>query len=254
MVPTGKAKLFVVSDLPLDDVRQELEKRFGNWRVPGAAGAKSFRGSSNTNPRIVLVDRKDSPQSVILAAQLLPIDPRQEIVDLQAANEVIGGGFLSRINMDLRETKGWSYGVGAGVGRLEHAVAYQLRAPVQADRTGESIAALIQSYRDFLSTKGVTSAELERVVNDNVRSLPGSFETNGSVMQAIQTNDMFGRPDDYYEQLPAKYLGLSQQQLDRAVRKVVDPTKFLWVVVGDAAKVKPQLEKLGLPIEEVSAN
>jgi hypothetical protein len=67
-------------------------------------------------------------------------------------------------------------------------------------------------------------------------------------------NDFFGRPDDYYESLPAKYQRLTQASLDQAARQAIDPSKFLWVVVGDAAKVKPQLEQLGLPIEEVSPN
>nr|WP_317617638.1 insulinase family protein [Sphingomonas daechungensis] len=98
------------------------------------------------------------------------------------ASDVVGGSFLSRINMDLRETRGWSYGVRAGIGRREHAVVYQVSAPVQADRTGESLAALLSDYRDFLGAKGATAAELERTVNDNVKSLPGSFETTASVL------------------------------------------------------------------------
>jgi predicted Zn-dependent peptidase len=245
-----KAKIFVVSDLPLAQLKPELEARFGRLAGQGQAGIKSFGATRMAEPRIVLIDRKDSPQSLIVGAQLLSVDPTQDILDLEAANDVLGGSFLSRINMDIRETKGWSYGVGAGIGRSEHAVRYQLSAPVQADKTGPAIAALIQDYRDFLGPKGVTAAELERTVNGGVRELPGAFETNNSVLGAIQSNDFFGRPDDYYEKLPARYRALTTASLDQAARRMIDPAKFLWVVVGDAEKIKPQLEKLGLPIED----
>jgi predicted Zn-dependent peptidase len=247
-----KAKIFVVSDLPLAILKTALEARFGRWAGQGAAGAKSFAGTNDVQPRILLIDRKDSPQSLIVAAQLLDVDPKADMLELDAANDVLGGSFLSRINMDLRETKGWSYGVGAGVGRSEHGVRYSINAPVQADKTGEAIAALVQDYRDFLGPKGVTQGELERTVNGGVRELPGAFETNGSVLNAIQSNDFFGRPDNYYETLPAQYRSLTLASLDGAARNLIDPGKFVWVVVGDAAKVRPQLANLGLKIDEVA--
>jgi predicted Zn-dependent peptidase len=246
--------MFVVSDLPLAQLKPLLEARFGHWAGHGPAGSKSFAASPAVEPRILLIDRKDSPQSLIVAAQLIGVDPKQDLIQLEAANDVLGGSFLSRINMDLRETRGWSYGVRAGIGQAEHAVRYQLSAPVQADRTGEAIAALIKDYRDFLSTKGVTAEELQRTVNGGVRELPGSFETNNAVLGALTSNDFLGRPDDYYEKLPGQYRGLTVGGLDHAARQLIDPDQFLWIVVGDAAKVRPQLEKLGMRIEDAQAN
>jgi predicted Zn-dependent peptidase len=249
-----KAKLFVVSDLPLAKLQPLLEAQFGKWIPTGTPGQKRFVASPAAKSRILLADRKDSPQSQIVAAQLLAVDPKAELLPLEAANEVVGGSFLSRINMDIRETKGWSYGVRAGVGRREHAVMYQVSAPVQADKTGEAIASLIADYREFLTNKGVSAAELQRNVNNDIHELPGAFETSGSVLGALQANDFFGRPDDYYERLPAEYRQLTSDDLDAAARQVIDPTRFLWVVVGDAGKIKPQLDRLGIPIEQVSGN
>ena len=85
----------------------------------------------------MLIDRPGSPQSVILGGQLTPVDPCGDVVPVTSANDVLGGNFLSRINMDLRETKGWSYGVRGSIGLNVHAVPYLVNAPVQADRTGE---------------------------------------------------------------------------------------------------------------------
>jgi predicted Zn-dependent peptidase len=100
--------------------------------------------------------------------------------------------------------------------------------------------------------KGVTPAELERTVNGGIRELPGSFETGGDVMGAMQKNDLYGRPDNYYETLASKYRGLTAAGLDQAARAAIDPSKLVWVVVGDAAKIRPQLEKLGLPVETMA--
>jgi predicted Zn-dependent peptidase len=169
------------------------------------------------------------------------------------SNEVLGADFLSRINMDLRENKHWSYGAGGGFNRLEHAVPYTINAPVQADKTGAAIQSLMQQVREFLSTKGVTDAELTRTITGDVRQLAGRYETSGAVLQAMQTNDLLRRPDNYYDTIAQKYRALSRSQLDAAARSALDPARFVWVVVGDAAKVRPQLDGLGLPVEVVPA-
>ena len=117
----------------------------GCWAAPAAPrGAKNFTAppARPAKARIVFIDRPGSPQSVILGAQLTPIDPFGDVVPVSSANDVLGGNFLSRINMDLRETKGWSYGVRGSIGLNVQAVPYLISAPVQADRTADSIKAL----------------------------------------------------------------------------------------------------------------
>ena len=247
------ARIFVVSDRPLQELAPLLDARFGHWKVAGTAGTKSFPDRvPGQRLRIALIDRKDSPQSLIVGAQLLPFRGSDDLLDLQSANEVVGGSFLSRINMDLRESKGWSYGVRAGLGLSAEGVVYQISAPVQADKTGESIKALREDYRAFLKEKGVTASEFDRTREGDIRELPGSFETASSVLAAIQRNDLYNRPDDYYVRLPARYNAQTADGLDRAARAAIDPDHILWVVVGDAARVKPQLEALGLPVTLVA--
>ncbi|MDQ3246657.1 MAG: insulinase family protein [Pseudomonadota bacterium] len=248
------AAIFVVSNLPLAEVQQQLEQRFGTWAPPAAPkGVKNF-GDTPVRPaaeRIVLIDRPSSPQSLIMAAQVTPIDPRGELTAITGANDILGGSFLSRINMNLREDKGWSYGVRGTVQLNAKLVPYIVSAPVQADRTGDSIRELRKDVRDFLTAKGVTDEELERTIANRISQLPGSFETSGSVLTAMQQNALYGRPDDYYEQLAAKYRTQTRTSLDASLREALDPVGFVWVVVGDAKQVTPQLRKLGLPIEVV---
>jgi zinc protease len=250
-----KAKIFVVSDRPLAEVKAALDQRFGSWKGEGAAGTKSFAAAPVAlTPKIILIDRPNSPQSLIAAVQMTGLDPRSELLTELTANQVLGSGFLSRINMDLRETKHWSYGAGGGFNWLEHAVPYTISAPVQADKTGESIQAIRQQVRDFLTSKGVTQDELVREVNGSTRELPGRFETAGAVLSTMQQNDLRHRPDDFYDSIAQKYRAMSVAQLDAAARGALDPNKFVFVVVGDAAKVKPQLDSLGLPVEVVPAS
>ncbi|MDZ7893754.1 MAG: pitrilysin family protein [Sphingobium sp.] len=247
------AEIFVVGDATAEELKPLLEKRFGAWRMTrDMPGRKDFSVPvPAAKPGIVLIDRPDSPQSVILGGELLAAKGTDDLLNLISANEVVGGSFLSRMNMDLRETKGWSYGVFSSVNRVENQVPWIIVAPVQADQTGPSIAALKGQLTDFLAGKGVTAAELERTVNGNVRELSGSFETSANVLGQIQRDAELGRPADYVTTLAARYRALTPAQLDDAARKAIDPAKLTWVVVGDKAKIMGQLEKLGMPITVV---
>jgi predicted Zn-dependent peptidase len=249
-------KIFVVSDRPLAEVQPLIEARFGHWAAPTVAkGMKAFTAPPPRpqTPKILLVNRPGSPQSSIVGAQLLPLDPKGDIVPFDAANDALGGDFLSRLNMDLREDKGWSYGVSGDEQLMLHAVPYIVSAPVQADRTADSLVELNRQISDFLTAKGVTQEERDRVVTKSINQLPGEFETSGAVLGAMMNIDMLSRPDNYYETLAPEYRTLTAASLDKAARSTLDPKGFTWIVVGDAAKLRPQLEKLGMPIETAEA-
>ena len=100
----------------------------------------------------------------------------------------------------------------------------------------------------------MTAAEFERSINSATRSLSGEFETSGDVLTAMQANDLYRRPDDYYATVASRYRALTLPQATRALKGAIDPAKLVWVVVGDAAKVKPQLDSLGLPVEVMPAS
>ena len=249
-----KAKVFVTSDRPLAEVRAALDRAFGDWQGVGAAGAKSFASpGAPASPRIVLVDRPDSPQSLILAGAPTGLVGTQDLLPVLAANDALGGDFTARINMDLREARHWSYGAYGYFRRAEQTTPYWISAPVQADKTGASIAALREDVAGFVGAKPMTAAEYDLTVEGSIRELAGQFETSGAVLQAMQTNDLYRRPDDYYATLAAKYRTLTLPKVDAAARAAIDPKRFVWVVVGDAKVVKPQLDSLGLPVEGVPA-
>ena len=247
-------EVFVISDRPLAEIVTALNTAFGDWTAPAAPkGAKDFAALAAGQPagkRVVLINRPNSPQSFILGAQRTDLDARDPAwADFTNANNALGGNFLARLNMNLRETKGWSYGVRGGPQTYENAVVYTISGGVQADRTGDSLAEMIKETREFLTVKGVTEEELKRNVASEIGELPGSFETSPAVLGAMQSNALYGRPDDYYETLVARYEGQTRESLDAAARSALDVDDFVWIVVGDAAKVAPQLEAVGLPVE-----
>lgn len=246
-------EVFVISDKPLADIVKELNAAFGDWKAPKAPkGTKQVTAKQvGAGNRIILVNRPNSPQSVITGAQITALDAGDKaFIDFNSANNSLGGNFLARLNMNLRETKGWSYGVRGATQARENAVIYGISGGVQADRTGDSLAEMIRETKEFLSTNGVTTAELDRSIASSVGALPGQFETSPAVLGAMQSNALFGRPDNYQETLASIYRAQTVESLDAAARAALDADKFVWVVVGDAEKVRAQLEPLGLPIEQ----
>ncbi len=249
-----KLTIMVVGDAELDQVLAALEERFGSWTGEGEAGVKSFDAViPAANPRIILVDRPNSPQSLIYGGQVLDLLGTDELLPLLVANEALGGSFLARLNQDLRETRGWSYGVSGAVNRVAGPVSYTIHAPVQADRTGDSIAALLEQVENFLTVDGVRPEEHSRAIAGGIRSLPGRFETSAGVMGGMANNDLFERSVDYYDQIASIYRSMERNQLDSVARSAINPGAFTWVVVGDADQVREQLDALGLPVETVSA-
>ncbi len=248
------ARVFVVGDTTLAEVKKQLDATLGQWKAPATAKpVKHFDiAIPAPKPRILLFDRPKSPQSVILAGKVLAAKGGDELEVLRSANDIFGGNFLSRFNTNLRETKGWSYGVRSRISGDKDRLTWVAAAPVQADRTGDSIKELRSDLKSFLGDKGVTKEELERTINGSVRELPGSFETSGDVLGGLRQIVKFGRPDNYYETLPATYEAMTAAEIDAAARKALSTDDLVYVVVGDAAVVKPQLDGLGLPVETVS--
>jgi predicted Zn-dependent peptidase len=246
------ATIFVVGDTTLGEVMPLLEKSFGDWRASGPKPTKNFAVPiAPQGSKILLLDRPNTPQSLIFGGEILPLQGTDDLVALTQANDVLGGSFLSRLNSDLRETKHWSYGVSGFISRPQHQIPYLIYAPVQTDQTGPSIAAIRGDITTFLNGKGVTPEELSRTITGSIRELPGEFETSAAVMSGMESNVLYRRPDNYYETLASRYRGLTAAQLDAAAKAVIDPNKLTWVVIGDAAKVKPQLDPLGIPVQVV---
>ncbi|MBN8820319.1 MAG: insulinase family protein [Sphingomonas sp.] len=254
LVP-GKAEIFVAGDVTMAEIKPLLDARFGAW--PENRRLKPTKDFSvpipAAKPGIFLIDRPQSPQSMILGGFVTTAKGGDDLIAFNAANSILGEDFLSRLNTDIREVKGWSYGVRAYLTTRQQRSPYIVAAPVQADQTGPAIAAMRDDIVQFLGPKGVTPQEFTRVVKGEIAQLPALYETTGSVLGQMQADALYGRPFNYVETLGQRYATLTPQALDAAARALIDPAKLSWVVVGDKSKIKSQLDALGLPITEIDS-
>lgn len=251
------AAITVVGDVTMAQLVPALEQAFGDWRAPaGPKPAKNLAAAiPQAQPRLVVVDRPNSPQSVLLLGRVLPItgtQPGLEALDL--ANEVIGNGFLSRLNANLREEKGWTYGIGSGFSGATGPRTMNIITPVQSDRTADAIRLILEELAAFPATRGVNATELQRVTEGNVRGLPNSFQTNGQVLGALLANRQYGRPDDYQSRLPSIWRGIDAAAIDRAAAQYLGEKGLVIVVVGDRRQIDSQLATLNMPVEYLSAD
>ncbi len=248
-------KIFVVGDTTMAEIKPLLERQFGGWKASGPKPTKTIETVGlSEKPKVLLIDRPGSPQSVILAGHVAPPTGVDNNIAISAMNEIVGGGgFNSRINLNLREDKGWSYGsrtllIGANGQRP-----FIVLAPVQTDKTGASIAEIKQEFAEFFGDNPATPEELDRVKLDNVRSLPGQFETSDAVMGSLLASDRFSRPFNYPTTLPAKYDELDVAVIAAAASEVLRPDQLTWVIIGDAAKIEAEIRDAGLGEVEVRA-
>jgi predicted Zn-dependent peptidase len=249
-----KATIFVAGDVTLAEIQPELERVFGDWRAAGAAPTKAIaRVPLPNGPKTVLIDRPGSEQSVILAGHVAPPTGEDGDIAISAMNEILGGGFISRINLNLREDKGWSYGARTYVPDAQAQRPFMIMAPVQTDKTGAALAEIKKELAQYLADNPATEDELARVKLDNIRSLPGQYETSNAVLGSLLSSARFGRPWNYPETLPDKYDSLSTEDIAAAADQVLHPESLTWVIIGDAQRIRAEVEAAGIGAVEVRA-
>lgn len=153
--------------------------------------------------------------------------------------------------MNLREDKGWSYGAQTLLWGARGQRPWIVYAPVQTDRTADSLAELLREFNAFTSTNPATPEELERSINNNTRSLPGQFETAAAVRGSLVSSHNLGRDWDYPATLTERYRSLDLDEVRAAAQEVVHPEQLVWLIVGDAAQIEESIRALDMGEIEV---
>ena len=242
------ATLVVVGDTTLDEIVPVLEKRFGDWKVSSQAGTAAVvpQVASEAKARVFLIDQPGAVQANIFAAKLLPSSADAKSVQYDMANMVVGGDFTARLNMNLRENKHWSYGARSGAGSALGQRLWMAAAPVQIDKTAESVAEVQRELVEFATGKTpATVAEVEGMEKIMTLSLPGAYETASAVMNTIASNVLYLRPDDYVFQRADEIRAMTPDQVNAAA-KALDASGLTWLVVGDLSKIEAPLRALEL--------
>jgi len=242
----NNATLVVVGDTTLAEVTPKLEKLFSGWKA-GQIPAKNLSTVKlATEPVVYILDKPGASQSVIITGNAsIPANTPQEIA-IQAMNDDLGGTFSSRLNMNLREDKHWSYGAGSFFWQARAQRPLFIYAPVQTDKTEESLVEMTKEINGLVKDRPVTADELARIQANETLSLPGSRETIGSVGFSTLDILQYGWPDNYYETMAGKIRALKTTDLDAAARQVIHPEAMVWVIVGDRAKIEQGIKDLGI--------
>jgi len=248
VVRPDNARILIAGDTTLEEITRELDAVFGDWKAPATPLAKRDVGNValQTKPRVFLMDKPGSQQSLILAGEIAPSSKVPNYLEIGTMNSAFGGAFTSRLNMNLREDKHWAYGAGSFLGSAQGPRMMVMYAPVQTDKTAESMQELLKEARELVTTRPLAREEIDKIRVGDVRELPGRFETVGAVLGAVADIVRWGRPDDYVQTLKARIEGQSDDAVRAAAKEVVKPDAFTWVVVGDLAKVEAKIRALNI--------
>ena len=244
----NNAALVVAGDITREELKALAESRFGAWKN-GELAAPASNAPQTTPARLVLVNKPDAPQTALRVTTLAADRKTPDYPALQVMNAALGGLFSSRINNNLREEKGYSYGVFSQFQYHRTPGPFAIFGSVRTDVTGPSVLEIFKEVRG-MRERPMTAAELANARDSQVLSLPGLFDTNKSVGASLANTFIYGLPLDYYARLPAQLASVSAAQVQAAAQKYLAPEKLIVVGVGDKARIEPQLETLKLgPIE-----
>ncbi|KQA17453.1 M16 family metallopeptidase [Vibrio metoecus] len=244
------AQIAVVGDISARDIRQQLQF-IADWKGEAAPLINPQVVPNLTQQKIYLVDKPGAPQSIVrMVRKGLPFDATDELYLTQLANFNLAGNFNSRINLNLREDKGYTYGAGSYFASNREIGAIVFNAPVRADVTVDAIQEMIKEMRQFSQT-GITEEEMKflRLAVGQQDAL--LYETPAQKAQLISSILTYSLDRDYLQQRNEIVKSVKRSTLNQLAAKWFNPDDYQIIVVGDTKQLKPQLEKLGIALEEL---
>ncbi len=247
-VRPDNATLLIVGDATLEQIEPLLERRLAAWKAPDEPLPVKQLASVSLppNPRIFLVNRTGAEQSLLFAVELAPPRSDPDEVAFEAVNTVLGGSFISRLNMNLRQDKHWSYGAGSSLIDAKGQRPFVVSSTVQTDKTAQSMAETMNELRGLAGAHPASGEEIAAAKETLVLTLPGSNETAREVASSYADILTYGLPDTYLNEFVGKVDALSASDLQAAAGRLIHPEGFTWLVVGDLAAIEAPIRKLGL--------
>lgn len=250
----NNATVVVTGDISMDELADKLEKRFGKWSKSDVPKKVIPEVSGVSAGKLYLIDRPESEQSMIVAGYLTKKYGELDEPAIEQMNNVLGGDFTSRINLNIREDKHWSYGAGSFLQNTRGQRPFLVFAPVQTDKTKESAQEIVKEINAFVGDKPMTEKEFAKTKQNTVMGMSGMWETNGAVNGSLRSLVKYNLPDDYWKNYGGRVQKLTLNDVQSVAKTIVQPGKLGWFMTGDAEKVLPGLKELGVEIIQIDAN
>ncbi|WP_226702627.1 M16 family metallopeptidase [Microbulbifer elongatus] len=246
------AQLTVVGDVTKKEIQKLLNDTLGGWRAPDEP-LPELDIPTVARPekaRIFLLDRPGAQQSYIMAGLVMPPWKPEGAEAFDAMASAIAGKFTSRINMNLREDKHWSYGARAVSMDSEAQRPYIVFAPVQTDKTAPAMRELLKEFNEYLGKRPIKDSELQDYQDDEVLKQSARFQTKVQLLSSIAWQLEKGLPPEYIAEYPQRVSALTKEQVEAAAKEFLAPEQFTWIVVGDLSKIQKEIEALDIgPVE-----
>jgi zinc protease len=246
-VRPDNATLLIVGDTTLERIRPLLEQRLASWKAPADTLPVKQLGevSLPPKPRIFLVNRTAAEQSLIFGVEVAPPRGDTDNVAFETVNTVLGGSYISRLNMNLRQDKHWSYGAGSSLVDAKGQRPFVVSSMVQTDKTAESLQEALKELRGLAGARLPTDTEIKAAKDTLVLTLPGRNETARDVAGSYAEILTYGLPDNYFNEFVGKVEALAPTDLHGAAGRLIHPDAFTWIIVGDLAVIEGPVRKLG---------
>lgn len=238
--------LLVVGDVAASSVMPMLEKAFGGWKAEGIAPmvAAVPVAPQLTSRQVYIVDKPDAPQSQVRIGWVGVSRSTADYAGLEVLNTILGGSFTSRLNQNLREEHGYSYGASSAFDMRLSAGPFLAAAGVQSDKTGPSVQEFFNELDNIL--KPVPSEELTKARNYVALGFPGEFETTGDLARKLEDLVVYNLPEDTYAKFVGAVTGVTAADLQRLAARYIQPDKMAVVVVGDRKSIEGPIRQLNL--------
>ncbi|OBV40411.1 M16 family metallopeptidase [Janthinobacterium psychrotolerans] len=244
----NNAALIVSGDITQGELKALAEAKFGAWKA-GAVAPSVTALPATSKARLILVDKPGAPQTALRLSTIAVDRKTPDYAPLQVMNAALGGLFTSRLNTNLREEKGYTYGVRSQFQYRSQPGPFSIAASVRTDVTGAAVSETVKELRAMIASP-LSAKELANARNSQVLSLPGQFDTNASVSASMASTYVYKLGLDYYTLLPQRFASVTGKQVQQVAKKYLQPEKLIVIGVGDQAKIAPQLSKLKLaPVE-----
>jgi zinc protease len=247
-VPNNSA-LVVAGDISMPELKSLAEKAFATWQR-GTPAQPALSAPMTTKARVVIVDKPGSPQTQVRVAGIGAARSSPDFRPMQVMNLALGGLFSSRINMNLREAHGYTYGASSGFAFRRAPGPFQVASGIRTDVTAPAIDEIFKELRGMVE-KPVGQEELSKAKDALANSLPGAFESSANAVGNFSNVFIYNLGLDYYTKYAAQVNAVTTEQTLAMAKKYLVPDNMVVIAVGDRAKIEPELKKLNLGSIEI---